>query len=105
MMKRRKLFLFLAILTPLMLNACSNLFLSQPIHEVNVVSFHEMVKLIQQGQVRRIIIESETVKIVKKDGEQLESRKQPNVNLIDALLDAGVTKEQVAEIDFVTRAP
>ena len=73
------------------------------------LTISEVARMIQGGQVARIIIESDdTIRVVKVNGSEetaLESRKETNTTLIEQLRDYGVTPEQLAEMNIEVSAP
>jgi len=73
------------------------------------LTISEVARMIQGGQVARIIIESDdTIRVVKVNGSEetaLESRKESNTTLIEQLRDYGVTPEQLAEMNIEVSAP
>ncbi|MFN8401667.1 MAG: AAA family ATPase, partial [Anaerolineales bacterium] len=73
------------------------------------LTISEVARMIQGGQVARIIIESDdTIRVVKVNGSEetaLESRKETNTTLIEQLRDYGVTPEQLAEMNIEVNAP
>jgi cell division protease FtsH len=73
------------------------------------LTISEVARMIQSGQVARIVIESDdTIRVIKVNGTQetaLESRKESNTSLIEQLRDYGVTPEQLAEMNVEVSAP
>jgi cell division protease FtsH len=73
------------------------------------LTISEVARMIQSGQVARIVIESDdTIRVVKLNGSEetaLESRKESNTTLIEQLRDYGVTPEQLAEMNIEVSAP
>ncbi len=73
------------------------------------LTISEVARMIQSGQVARIIIESDnTIRVVKTNGSEetaLESRKESDTSLIEQLRDYGVTPEQLAEMNVEVSAP
>ena len=73
------------------------------------LTISEVARMIQSGQVARIVIESDdTIRVIKVNGTQetaLESRKESNTSLIEQLRDYGVTPEQLAEMNIEVSAP
>ncbi|MCB0100840.1 MAG: hypothetical protein KDD74_02280, partial [Anaerolineales bacterium] len=67
------------------------------------LTISEVARMIQSGQVARIIIDEEDViRVVKVNGTvetALESRKETNTTLVEQLLNYGVTAEQLAEMN------
>lgn len=75
------------------------------------LTINEVAKAIQDGEVARIIIESDdTFTVVYTNGKEedgVESRKEPDATLVDQLSSLGVTMEQLAPENVVVevRAP
>lgn len=73
------------------------------------LTISEVARMIENGQVARIIIESDdTIRVVKPSGSEetaLESRKEADTTLIGQLRDYGVTPEQLAEVNIEVSAP
>ncbi|WP_345103496.1 ATP-dependent zinc metalloprotease FtsH [Candidatus Villigracilis vicinus] len=73
------------------------------------LTISEVARMIQGGQVARIIIDSDnTIRVVKVNGSEetaLESRKESDTTLIEQLRDYGVTPEQLAEMNVEVSAP
>ncbi|MCB9145437.1 MAG: ATP-dependent zinc metalloprotease FtsH [Anaerolineales bacterium] len=73
------------------------------------LTISEVARMIQSGQVARIIIDEEDViRVVKVNGTvetALESRKETNTTLVEQLLNYGVTAEQLAEMNVEVSAP
>jgi len=73
------------------------------------LTISEVARMIENGQVARIIIESDdTIRVVKLSGSEetaLESRKEADTTLIGQLRDYGVTPEQLAEVNIEVSAP
>ncbi|MBI3166960.1 MAG: ATP-dependent zinc metalloprotease FtsH [Chloroflexi bacterium] len=76
---------------------------------VKPLTISEVARMIQGGQVARIIIESDdTIRVVKVNGSEetaLESRKESDTTLIEQLRDYGVTPEQLADMNIEVSAP
>ncbi len=76
---------------------------------VEPLTISEVARMIQTGQVARIIIENDdTIRIIKPNGSEetaLESRKESDTTLIEQLRDYGVTPEQLAEVNIEVSAP
>lgn len=73
------------------------------------LTISEVARMIQSGQVARIIVDEEDViRVVKVNGTvetALESRKETNTTLVEQLLNYGVTAEQLAEMNIEVSAP
>ncbi|MBN8580565.1 MAG: ATP-dependent zinc metalloprotease FtsH [Anaerolineae bacterium] len=73
------------------------------------LTISEVARMIQSGQVARIVIESDnTIRVVKVNGSEetaLESRKESDTSLIEQLRDYGVTPEQLTEMNVEVSAP
>jgi len=73
------------------------------------LTISEVARMIQSGQVARVIIENDnTIRVVKVNGTvetALESRKEADTTLIEQLRDYGVTPEQLAEMNLEVSAP
>jgi cell division protease FtsH len=73
------------------------------------LTISEVARMIQNGQVARIIIDSDnTIRVVKLNGSEetaLESRKESDTTLIEQLRDYGVTPEQLTEMNIEVSAP
>ncbi|MCZ2126413.1 MAG: ATP-dependent zinc metalloprotease FtsH [Anaerolineales bacterium] len=69
----------------------------------------EVARMIQNGQVGRIIIQSDdTIRVVKTNGTEdtaLTSRKEADASFIEQLRDYGVTPEELSKINIEVRAP
>ncbi len=73
------------------------------------LTISEVARMIQGGQVARIIIEdNDVIRVVKVNGTvetALESRKETDTTLIEQLREYGVTPEQLAEMNIEVSAP
>ena len=73
------------------------------------LTISEVARMIQNGQVARVVIESDdTIRVVKTNGSEdtaLESRKESNTSLVEQLRDYGVTPEQLANMNIEVSAP
>lgn len=73
------------------------------------LTISEVARMIQAGQVARIIIESDdTIRVVKVNGSEetaLESRKEADTTLVEQLREYGVTPEQLSEMNIEVSAP
>ncbi|NWF63782.1 MAG: ATP-dependent zinc metalloprotease FtsH [Chloroflexi bacterium] len=73
------------------------------------LTISEVARMIQSGQVARLIIDSDdTIRVIKVNGSEetaLESRKEADTSLIEQLRDYGVTPEQLAEVNIEVSAP
>ncbi len=68
------------------------------------VTINEVAQAVQQGQVARIIIETDDrIRVVYDNGAEdgVESRKEPNATLVDQLISLGVTTEQLTPENVV----
>ncbi|HMZ08083.1 MAG TPA: ATP-dependent zinc metalloprotease FtsH [Anaerolineales bacterium] len=73
------------------------------------LTISEVAKMIQNGQVSRIIIgEDDTIRVVKVNGSEenaQESRKEADTTLVEQLRDYGVTPEQLTGVNIEVSAP
>ncbi len=73
------------------------------------LTISEVARMIQSGQVARVIIESDdTIRVVKVNGSEEtadESRKEADTTLIEQLRDYGVTPEQLGDVNIEVSAP
>ena len=62
------------------------------------LTINEVARLVKNGEVGRIVIETDDrIRVIKRDGTQegIESRKEPNATLVDQLISFGVTTDQL----------
>ena len=73
------------------------------------LTISEVARMVQSGNVARIIVGSDdTIRVVKVNGSEetaLESRKEADTTLVEQLRNYGVTAEQLAEINVEVSAP
>ena len=73
------------------------------------LTISEVARMIQNGEVARLVIESDdTIRVVKTNGAEetaLESRKESDTTLIQQLRDYGVTPEQLSTMDVEVSPP
>lgn len=64
-----------------------------------VVAFSEVARLAQSGEIKSIIINDQTLEIVKTDDTSIESKKEPNASLVETLVAYGVEQSKINAID------
>jgi cell division protease FtsH len=73
------------------------------------LTISEVARMAQNGEIARIIVESDdTIRVVKVNGSEetaLESRKEADTTLVGQLREYGVTPEQLAELNVEVSAP
>ena len=73
------------------------------------LTISEVARMAQNGEIARIIVESDdTIRVVKVNGSEetaLESRKEADTTLVEQLREYGVTPEQLAELNVEVSAP
>ena len=73
------------------------------------LTISEVARMVQKGEVGRIIVQSDdTIRVVKTTGSEetaLESRKEADTTLVEQLREYGVTPEQLTEINVEVSAP
>ncbi|GJQ35409.1 MAG: ATP-dependent zinc metalloprotease FtsH [Anaerolineales bacterium] len=76
---------------------------------VEPLTISEVARMIQAGQVARIIIESDdSIRVIKVNGSEetaLESRKEADTTLVEQLREYGVTPEQLSGMNIEVSAP
>ncbi len=62
---------------------------------------------VKAGQIERITVEQDglTLRVTRKDGSEVLSRKEPNVTVPDILLNLGVTQEQLTQVIYQVEEP
>ena len=73
------------------------------------LTISEVARMVQSGNVARIIVQSDdTIRVVKVNGSEetaLESRKEADTTLVEQLRNYGVTPEQLTEVNVEVSAP
>jgi cell division protease FtsH len=73
--------------------------------DVQRVPFSEVARLVQAGEVQRIVVSGDSLDITLHDGSQLSSSREPDASLTESLVRLGVTQEQLANVEIVSRPP
>ncbi len=71
----------------------------------DTMSLTELASSIQQGTVKEIVLDENTLHITLKTGEEFESRKEPITTAPDQLAALGVTPEQLSTVAFEIKKP
>jgi cell division protease FtsH len=64
-----------------------------------------LVSAIQRGDVRRIEVDDNTLRVTLNSGDELESRKEPGTTAPEQLMALGVTAEQLQSVSLQVRRP
>jgi cell division protease FtsH len=84
----------------LVISSIFSLFLETPQKEISLT---QLVSDINQGKVKKITISGNDLEITYQDGSQVKSRKEDEASLSQTLINLGVDKEKLDEINFGTK--
>ncbi len=92
--------LLVAIGTMLYMGFRDNTSQSEPL------TISKVAQQVQSGQVARIVVQNDnTIRVVRGNGTEEESRKEADTTLVEQLRSFGVTTEQLAKVDIEIGAP
>lgn len=95
---------FLAVLTIFLLISFLFGFFSKNLEKKELISLSQLVLAINEGKVSKIFVSGEDVLVVFKDGKEALSRKEAESSLSQSLLNLGVNKERLKEIEIETKS-
>jgi len=75
-------------------------FFSGEITEKKEIPFSQLVKEIKEGKVKEIVIFGDEILVTLKNGEKVFSRKESGIPLTETLINLGVEKEKISEIEI-----
>ncbi|MCD6148188.1 ATP-dependent zinc metalloprotease FtsH [bacterium] len=93
----------LVLLIFLLVSLLFGLFQDALNRERKEVSFTQLVRDIDAGKVKKIIVSDSELSILYIDGKKGHSRAEPDTSLSQSLANYGVSKERLAEVDIVNR--
>jgi len=93
----------LVLLIFLLVSLLFGLFQDTLNRERKEVSFTQLVRDIDAGKVKKIIVSDSELSILYIDGKKGHSRAEPDTSLSQSLANYGVSKERLAEVDIVNR--
>ena len=93
----------LVLLIFLLVSLLVGLFQDALNRERKEVSFTQLVRDIDAGKVKKIIVSDSELSILYIDGKKGHSRAEPDTSLSQSLANYGVSKERLAEVDIVNR--
>ncbi len=76
---------------------------SQPLEKEKELSITKLVQEINQGNIKKITIEGSELFIVYKDDSKAKSRKEAETALAESLINYGVNKENLAQVEIETK--
>jgi cell division protease FtsH len=79
------------------LSSFFSFFHASPLPEINIT---QLVKEINQGNVKKIIVTGNNLRIFFQDGSQAKSKKEPESSLSQILLNYGVEKDKLAKTEI-----
>jgi len=79
--------------------------LSQQEKEKSEISLSELAKKVQEGQIQEILVIGDDVLITTKDAKKLISKKEEQTSLQEQLLNFGVEKEKLQQVNLKVRKP
>src|SRR3989338_10034957 len=94
---------FIIILVFATIASFASLFYS-PLEKAENISLNGLVEKINAGEVKNIIVESNTLNVVLQDDTKLKSRKEPDASLTESLTNYGVNKEKLVSVNMEFKA-
>jgi cell division protease FtsH len=76
---------------------------NSPSQKTKEIGLSELVNEVNDGKVKQITVESNTLKIELQDGEQQKTTKESEASLTESLKNYGVDTEQLKKIDVVVK--
>ncbi|MCD6549956.1 ATP-dependent zinc metalloprotease FtsH [bacterium] len=74
--------------------------LSGPLEETKEISLTQLAKEINQGSIKEVIVVGDNLSILYKDNSKAISRKEKDLALTQSLLNYGVPKEKILQVDI-----
>lgn len=102
-MDLKKIFLYLFLLVTVgffLYNA-----LGRRSEELPTVSLNSVVDLIKEDQVSKITVRGDELRIKRTDGKVVVARKEPEVGVVEALRDLGVSQEELGGVEIEVAPP
>jgi cell division protease FtsH len=78
-------------------------FLSKNLEKKESLSLSELVSKINKGEVKKVLVSGDDLLILFKDGKEAVSRKETESSLSQSLLNLGVDKERLKEVEVETK--
>ena len=73
--------------------------------KAGVVGLSEVARLVQAGEIKTIVVDSQNLTAIKADDTKITSKKEPDASLIETLVAYGVDKDKLAGVDISIKAP
>ncbi len=74
-------------------------------NELSEVPIATVAQQVRAGEVASIVVDANDLLITRRNGQQVESRKEPETGLVEALGSLGVTPEQMQRVDVTVATP
>ncbi|MCD5396980.1 MAG: ATP-dependent zinc metalloprotease FtsH [Candidatus Pacebacteria bacterium] len=74
--------------------------IAQPFEEKPIISLTQLAENIQQGQIKEIIVIGDKLIITNVDNQEVESRKETGIGIMDSLINLGVSPEELRGISI-----
>jgi len=71
----------------------------------NTISLNQVAEKAKEGQIKKITVDGDELRIVTVGNDQFVSRKEENVSLVEALSGLGVTKDQLRSLEIEIKSP
>ncbi len=97
--------IFLSILLLFSLILLFSLFMQTSPQEPEAISVSDLVARINEGQVRRVVVSGEELKITLADGSEAKSQKEPGAALSETLRNYGVEAEKMKALELAVEEP
>jgi cell division protease FtsH len=74
-------------------------------NELSEVPIATVAQQVRAGEVASIVVDANDLLITRRNGQQVESRKEPETGLVETLGSLGVTPEQMQRVDVTVATP
>jgi len=74
-------------------------------NELSEVPIATVAQQVRAGEVASIVVDANELLVTRRNGQQVESRKEPETGLVESLASLGVTPEQMQRVDVTVATP